>query len=85
MVTHVLETRPGRAERVSGDKSQETYASRAETSEINCNISDPSFCEGMKSSRARYIIRDISGQLSWYLSAFYEANARSRNGRNASR
>jgi len=78
MVTHVLEMRRGRAERVSRDKSQETRAGRTETSEINCDISDPDFCEGVKSNRARCIIRDISGQLSWYLSVFYEANANHR-------
>lgn len=38
------------------DKSQETCAGRAETSEINCNISDSSFCERAKNSRARDIL-----------------------------
>lgn len=40
----------------SRDKSQETCAGRAETSKINCNISDSSFCERAKSSRARDIL-----------------------------
>lgn len=54
------------------------HAGRAETSEINCDISGPNFYEGVKSNRARCIIRDISGQLSRYLFIFYGANANRR-------